>query len=257
MFLGLIVASAALIVMIVVGLAWGGVSRGQVARFARRQHLEVTPANGQQVIRYLAHTRRWRAAGVIAGVISSIAAGLPDGHVSVNFIALFAGWFIGALAAEVRMARGPVGARRVASLRPRTFRRYVGQPTWLLLPASLAVAVTVAAASIPSGHAVRQVVTLALALATTVVTMIIRNRVVSRGQRYLPPDQLAADEAIRSRSLHVLCGGGAALVLMCVANQIASPGLGTVVTFAAAILGWSVGTSRFAVPASPPAPVTV
>jgi len=240
-FLGLIVASAALIVMIVVGLAWGGVSRGQVARFARRQHLEVTPANGQQVIRYLAHTRRWRAAGVIAGVISSIAAGLPDGHVSVNFIALFAGWFIGALAAEVRMARGPVGARRVASL----------------LPASLAVAVAVAAASIPSGHAVRQVVTLALALATTVVTMIIRNRVVSRGQRYLPPDQLAADEAIRSRSLHVLCGGGAALVLMCVANQIASPGLGTVVTFAAAILGWSVGTSRFAVPASPPAPVTV
>ena len=243
--------------MIVVGMVWGGVSRGQLARFARRQRLEITPTNGEQVIRYLAHTRRWRAAGVIVGVVASVAAGLPDGRVNVNFIALFAGWFIGALAAEVRMARGPVGARRVASLSPRTFHRYVGRLTWLLLPASLAVAVTVAAVAIPHGHVVRQVVTLLVALGITIATMIIRSRVIGRAQPHLAPDALAADNAIRSRSLHALCGGGAALVLMCVADQIAAPGFPTVVTFAAAILGWSVGTSRFTVPPIPLAPVVV
>ena len=243
--------------MIVVGMVWGGVSRSQLARFARRQRLEITPTNGPQVIRYLAHTRRWRAAGAIVGVIASVAAGLPGGRVNVNFIALFAGWFIGALAAEVRMARGPIGTRRVASLHPRTFHRYVGRLTWLLLPAALTAAVAVAAVAIPHGHVVRQVVTLFLALGITIATMIIRGRVIGRGQPHLAPDALAADEAIRSRSLHVLCGGGAALVLMCVASEVASPALATFVTFAAAILGWSVGTSRFAVRASVPAPIGV
>jgi hypothetical protein len=46
--------------------------------------------------------------------------------------------------------------------------------------------------------------------------------IARRAQPLAAPDLIAADDAIRSRSLHVLSGAGAALVLFLVLNQLGS-----------------------------------
>src|SRR5688500_8851547 len=89
---------------IAIGAAGGPVSRTRVEPFARRQRLTITAANGDHVIRYLATARRWRAAGATAGILASVTAALPQGQLRVDFFLLFAGWFLGALVAEFRVA---------------------------------------------------------------------------------------------------------------------------------------------------------
>src|SRR5262249_514282 len=115
-----------LVLLIVVGLiafgatvsVYGPVARSRVRRFAQRQRLLITAANGNAVIVYLAVTRRWRAAGLATGLAISIAWSLRDNAVRLNALTLFAGWFVGALIAEARIVRRPPGERRQASLTP-------------------------------------------------------------------------------------------------------------------------------------------
>jgi hypothetical protein len=47
----------------------------------------------------------------------------------------------------------------------------------------------------------------------------VQNGILRRAQPLAEPDVIAADDAIRSRSLHVLAGGGGALVILCVTAQ--------------------------------------
>jgi hypothetical protein len=243
--IGLSVSVLGLIVALVVGQCWGPVSRGQLTRFARRQRLTITPGNGEAVIRYLAHTRRWRGAGVIIGACASVAISFEDDAVGITGWMLLAGWFAGAIIAEVRLARGPAGPRRVASLQPRTHQAYVGVLTWYAVPAALlGSAVTV----IISGRRLDQI---PLVLAATVVvtaTLIIRARILHRAQPHLPDDAAAADDAIRSRSLHALCGGAVALATQAIGVQCIIAGnsqLAFVFAYGGALLGWSVGTATF------------
>jgi hypothetical protein len=96
--------------------------------------------------------------------------------------------------------------------------------------------------------------------------------VLDRPQPVLPPDQLAADDAIRSRSLHVLAGAEATLVLYAVGFQLralrdAFPAaeaeflaIGPLISIGASMLGWIVATCPWsvrrpsdAVPATSPA----
>src|SRR5688572_10623695 len=72
-----------------VAVGAGRVDRARVAKFASRQELPITVHNGQQVIGYLATTRRWRAFGLAAGLVVSVAWFLPN--VTVNSLYLFAG----------------------------------------------------------------------------------------------------------------------------------------------------------------------
>jgi hypothetical protein len=60
----------------------------------------------------------------------------------------------------------------------------------------------------------------ALGLGVGAVTLAAARRVLRRSQPYAEPDRLAADDAIRSRSLHVLAGAGMTLVLYCVLGQL-------------------------------------
>jgi hypothetical protein len=102
----------------------------------------------------------------------------------------------------------------------------------------------------------------AAAVATVVWT--VRRRVLDRPQPMVPPDQLAADDAIRSRSLHVLAGAGATLVLYAVNHQLralrdAFPGaeaeflaVEPLITLGAPVLGWIVATRPWSVPSHPP-----
>ncbi|MFS8478022.1 MAG: hypothetical protein FWJ93_03455 [Micromonosporaceae bacterium] len=260
-----LVAFIALCVWFAVSVAGAPVARPRLERFARRHQLVVTATNGNQVIRYLATTRRWRATGLAAGLIASIGWSLAHGVFQVYFLVLFAGWFAGALIAEVRLAPAPFGPRRAASLVPRQPRAYLPRTVWALLPAAGAISLAVGAASAVGALARRPVglgaaPLFAVAMLVFVVVRTVQHRVLHRPQPVAEPDVLAADDAIRSRSLHVLAGGGTTLVLYCVLGQLAAlapalPGAATEVIevvnflgiFAVPLLGWAVAVSPWPV----------
>ena len=202
------------------------VSRERLERFARRHGLEVTTTNGEQVIRYLATTRRWRSAGLAASLVLAVAYGLLYHVLRLDFLTFFAGWFVGALIAEVRVAHLAHGPRRAASLVPRTGTAYLPEGYWRLVPRCgvLSVAATLVCVAVAvRGRPIPFWPTVAWAVAGVVITVTVRliqRRVLRRPQPVAPPEVLAADDAIRSRSLHVLSAGGATLVLYCVLGQI-------------------------------------
>lgn len=240
------------------------VSRARVERFARRQRLRITPDNGNQVIAYLATTRRWRVAGLLTAYGLALGWGVQaafhDDEGSIGLLQLLSGWFIGAIIAEARLVRRPAGERRAASLRPREPSAYLSPPARVVLPAalvaSLAVAVvTLVAAAVGLGpDGLAAVVGLAAAATVSAIVQVVRRRVLDRPQPVAPPDQVEADDAIRSRSLHVLAAAGAVLVLYAVAHQLralslAFPGAEAgflavllVLNVGAPVLGWIVAT---------------
>jgi CDP-diglyceride synthetase len=266
----LAIAFVVLTAVLVAVYTSGTVSRRRLERFAVRQRLVVTADNGNQVIRYLATTRRWRVAGFVAGLVASgVFFPRPSGNISVGaeLIVIFVGWFAGALIAEVRVEHLEHGPIRAASLQPRRPERYVRRFTWALVPAAAVIAVatgatTAAAAAMgwaePNWAWAGFWLLVALAVAATVRT--IQHAVLRRPQPLAAPDVIAADDAIRSRALCVLSAGGAALVLLMVLNQIGSVhpvGVPDSVIYAVrvygalavALFGWLVATSP-----PPPAP---
>jgi hypothetical protein len=248
-------------VVAAVGQSRAAVSRDRLARFARHHELPITVHNGDEIIRYLAVTRRWRAAGLTAGTLVSLLYSLRSDRITVDFFAMFAGWFAGALVAEMRLVQRQTGSRRAATLLPRTYRRYVGRLVWALPASALALSVglwlasavlTGRAATLVRAPFITGVAGAALAVGAVVL---IRHRVVARAQPVLPPDRLAADEAVRSRSLHVLCASGATLALYGTLVQLGAlarsgvghgvpltlTGIGVVVI---PVLGWQVATAH-------------
>jgi hypothetical protein len=211
--------------------AYGPVARSRVQRFARRQRLLVTPANGNQVIAYLAVTRRWRVAGLAAGVAVCIAWTLAVGSLRIDVVAAFAGWFAGALGAEVGMVGRALAQRRQASLSPRRVEAYLGWFSRHLLIATVVVSVATTVVALDLAHRAGRgwapvLAWFGLAMLIALLVRLTQARVLRRPQPLAEPDVLAGDDAIRSRSLHVLAGGGGALVLYCVFAQLASLGLG-------------------------------
>ncbi len=187
----------------------------------------------------------------------------------VDSLTLFAGWFAGALVAEFRLARAPFGPRRAASLSPRVPHVLSARPYRVgLLPASAAISLGVGVSTVVAVLRGQSVGPLAAGLVRHRDRRGRRGaggqrRVLNRPQRIDEPDVLAADNAVRSRSLHVLAGGGASVVLYCVLGQLAQPNpagsgmLGQAVAaiaflgiFAVPLLGYLVATSHW--PASRP-----
>lgn len=244
------------------------VSRSRLERFARRQQLQITPDNGDLVIRYLAITRRWRAGGILVAFGLGIVwlSTRIDFSGEINLLQLFAGWFAGAVLAEARLARTPAGPVRLAALQPRDPSMYLPRYAQWLVPAALAVSVALGLVTVTLAAAGRspdvRTAAVAQVAAVAVAGMVwaVGRHVLSRPQPVLPPDKLAADDAIRSRALHVLAGSGTALVLYAVISQLSAlaDGLsgqvadvigGTVfvLVFAAPLLGWFVATQPWSV----------
>ena len=229
MLMPVLAGLAALLVVLCAGsLVHEPVSRTRLELFARRQRLHITATNGNQVIAYLATTRRWRAAGLVTGILVSIAWTVANGGFAVHSLTLFAGWFAGACAAEVRSTHLSLASRRAAFLRPRRPAAYLPRPAWALLTVcvALSVAIAIATAVLAAlGDARPGVPAVFWLLAALVVAAMVRSaqlRALRRPQPLAEPDVIRADDAIRSRSLHVLAGGGAALVLYCCSGQLAA-----------------------------------
>jgi hypothetical protein len=264
----LLALAAVLMMVLVIGLVsfLGTVERGRVSRarlqmFARRHQLTVTVDNGNGVIRYLATTRRWRTTGLVVGLIASVGWALSEGAVRVDFLTLFAGWFVGALIAEIRLARTSFGPLRAASLTARVPVMYLPRLAWWLVPAFAVVSVGIAVVAQVRDSGVDPTVWLLAGAAVGVAAVVnrVQARVLRRPQPVAAADVVAADDAIRSRSLHVLTGGGATLVLYCVLGQLfaaaelaggAAAGVKGVVVLGylvVPLLGWAMATTRWRV----------
>jgi hypothetical protein len=264
--IGLLVMALALGLLVAFAAQPGTpVRRARVARFARRLRLRITPDNGNQVVAYLATTRRWRIAGVVtalAGYAWVMVVLLERDELTAGVLQILSGWFVGALIAEARLAQRPAGERRSASLRPRDPAHYLSAAARLALPTALAVSLILGVATLAAGASGEGIdgrgalLAQLAAVAVAAAVWTIRRRVLVRPQPAdLPPDRRAADDAIRSHSLHVLAGAGAALVLYAVSYQLAALGelippayAGmAIVALAAPVLGWLVATASWPV----------
>jgi hypothetical protein len=202
-------------IAVLVTVPFQEVARARVEKFAWRQQLRITVANGQVVIAYLATTRRWRGCGIIATLVGSALALytklVPSGH--FNAFTLVVGWFFGAVIAEWRVnARTAASVRRVALLVPRTESDYltgrVRSYARIVLLATLGFEI----AALVTGSNEGQAVVLLLVTAAAIGGLwLVSRRILTRPQPDTTPDVFAADEAIRSRSLHVLSGSAVAL----------------------------------------------
>jgi hypothetical protein len=193
------------------------VTRSRIVRFARRSALVLTPENGDVVVRYLSTTRRWRASGIIVGMIAQVIWSLwHDRTVTFGGLGAFAGWFAGAVIAEWRVSSVASGSRRAARLVPRRRADYLSS-TVRRMPAfaalcCLGVAVVVAVGGVANDQNVwlTLVVWLLATMVGLVVILGVQNHVLGRSQPLLAASLLAADEAIRVRSLRVLTGAAVA-----------------------------------------------
>jgi hypothetical protein len=200
--------------LLLLSLPFQVVSRARVVKLARRQSLPITVANGPIVIGYLATTRRWRGTGVLLSVVAGLLhARLTGSGSDVEGAALFAGWFVGAVVAEWRVSvhTSGVGSRR-ASLVPRRLSDYLpGHVRFAVLIAGALLLSAESAALLSNSRQPELIGWLALTLATAAVIGAVGRHILSRPQPVAADDVLAADEAIRSRSLHVLAGAALAI----------------------------------------------
>lgn len=221
-FLG--VALLALVALVVASIRAlrGRVPRRRVEEFAKLHDLMVTANNGNQVIAYRATTRRWRWFGLMVSLVVQL---MVANSFSVTVTWVLAGWFAGAIVAELRVAHLARGERAAASLVPRKSADYLPLAGRWAVPGALAVCGVVAVGAFAfdrSGSVSFGALGLwtALGFAMGLATLAAQRRVLRRPQPPAEADRIAADDAIRSRSLHVLAGSGMVLVLYCVLGQI-------------------------------------
>ena len=271
--LGVVLVVAGFLLWLAYVTAAGPVPRHRVFLFAQRQDLVVTPDNGALVIRYLATTRRWRTVGLTTGIAAAAGWALRDGEVRLDALSAFAGWFVGAVVAEWRVASASPQARPSARLAPRLLRDHVGPVGRWSPVAGLAVAVTLAtwaladAATGGDVDVTRVLGLLVLAVAALAVPGVVGRHVLERRQpAHLAPDVLAADDAVRRRSLHVLAGSALALVAWPSATLVeqvpAADGpaalLVAVIVISSVVGGWLVARTPYRLQPHPdPDPVPV
>jgi hypothetical protein len=266
-----ILVVAIVAVLVVIGLTktqgmFGPVERKRLLRFAQRQQLAITVDNGNDVIRYLATTRRWRVAGLLTSVVLSAVWGWHNHGLTFGSLQLLSGWFAGAVIAEWRIARPPAGRLRAASLQPREAAAYVSRTDRLAptIVAALTAALVMVGLFLHASHDVHLpalVTPMAAAAALAGVARLVEQRILDRPQPFTAADVVAADDAMRSRSLHVVSGAVTVLVLSCLFFQCASlaetyahtttggglNGVASIGSIVAAIAGWNMANRRWAV----------
>ncbi|GGN20183.1 hypothetical protein FHR83_001970 [Actinoplanes campanulatus] len=227
------------------------VQREAVRRFAERHGFVVTADNGARIADYLATVRRWRSAGLAAALTAYTIVDVRNNRLSVSVTFLLAGWFAGAVIAEAQLAALPPG-RPGAGLTPRTAARYLPAAQRYALPAViLAFAALAAAGGAPSGRLAA--LSAAVAVVAALVALTVR-RILLRPQPVAAAGALAADEAIRSRSLHAVTAAGTTLVAYCAADLLLRAVAGRSADLALLLIplvaigvpwwGWRHGTAR-------------
>jgi hypothetical protein len=217
-------------VIAVIGLVHGfTLPEDYLAKWGKAHGLTITPQNRPIIRRYLLRGRRIRAAGAVLGYVSfgiydfySRGAELPFGWVT----ATFAGYLLGAGAAEVWAMRPERDSVRTASLAPREITDYV--PRWAVIGVRVVPVATVIAAALwpimPDGPAPAARIEpqpdlgsiIVWAVGSVVLALFVgatARRCVTRPQPAGSEELVTVDDAIRSTALHGLHGAGLALIL--------------------------------------------
>lgn len=221
---------------IVVSVAIHGFSlpADYMKRWTKAHGIDVTEENRFVVERYLRRGRRIRTTGALAGYVGYTAYavlvnGVREGSVSWVTVT-FAGYLLGAAAAEIWTFRPTQGGVRTASLTPRKLSDYV--PRYALIGIrALPVALVALAASwrfIPTrprlGHSPLPtdllrpgpwgiVAWASFAVVLWVIVETTARRIVRRPQPVTSESLVRTDDAIRSTAMHGLMGAGLALML--------------------------------------------
>jgi hypothetical protein len=202
-----------------------------MARWSKSHKIVVDDENRAVIRRYLLHGRRIRTSGALSGVIAyaiytwASSNELPFGWIT----ATFGGYLLGAAAAEVWALRPQRGSVRSASLSPRSITDYVPRLAVLfvrLAPVITAVVLVIAPTmtyqfgpgpGFEGPDSTREWGALigwtVASLVLWVLVEVTARRIVRRPQPITSENLVAADDAIRSTSLHCLIGAGLAMML--------------------------------------------
>jgi len=219
------------------GLSMAQPTRYRVEAWSRGRGLGLTSANRPVVGYYLRTARLLRLIGAMAGtVLPGLVMLAYQGEKSAlgTFSGVawaYVGYLVGSLYAELSLAR-PTGGRRAASLAPRSLGDYLPlSHVWAQRGLAGAVVAGGAFASLldPApvvwvngfGTGAGAIVVALMALTVAVVVETLERWIVRRPQPLTRPDLVAADDAIRSHSLHSFCGSALALLVLLASAQAA------------------------------------
>jgi hypothetical protein len=218
-------------------------SEQQLVHWAHARGFELMPDNRPVVARYLRRARLLPMLGALVGVVLPTLAELAlhgelvilgfhsdgSGAPYAGPFELYIGYLLGALCAEVSMARPRDPGRRSASLVPRELDGYLPRRL-LLAQRGLGVAVVLGVivtgllpypspASEPDWSALASGA--AFFGAFTVGLEVLERWIVRRAQPFTSLSLVAADDAIRAQSVHALAGSGLALLLVALSGVFA------------------------------------
>jgi hypothetical protein len=203
-----------------------------VDEWSQAHALELTPRSRPMVHWYLHTARLLRTIGALAGFFLPPLLGSAFGSQALkdaSFPMVFVGYFAGALYAELALVR-PSSDRRVAVLAPREVGDYLPRRVRIAQVVVPAVAVVAGLAPLLLGYQrdVRSgvngsprlvgIIMAVVALVVGVALGRVERWLVQRPQPFTTPDMLAADDAIRSQSVHSVAGSGLAIILATLAT---------------------------------------
>ena len=216
-------------------LVWGLVralvppSQRALTRWAARYGLHLSDVNRSLISRYLQRTRSLQMAGAGVGWIATGVFVTGTGQFvplfGVPLMIAIAGYLLGAVIAEASFLRqlAPPTGMRSAALTPRALLDYVPRLTVWALRALPAVVVVLAVlyALTPKHAETPSDVSPTLVLAASALVVVVAfavdrllKAIVARPQPAINAELMAADDAIRARSIHALSGAGVGLVLV-------------------------------------------
>jgi hypothetical protein len=226
----------AVVVPLVLARAYARIADDVVDEWAQARGLALAPEHRPVVASYLRGARIRRTWGVVAGLLLPSVVELAftgrlqvlgfgtDGESApyAGPIWAFLGYLLGAVYAEVSLARPLDPVRRSASLVPRRLEDYL-PPRLLRAQRALGVAVVlgiVAAGLVPYPSSFATPDWFGLAgggaffAAFAVGLEALERWLVRRRQPFTSPSLVAIDDAIRAQAVHALAGSGLALLLV-------------------------------------------
>jgi hypothetical protein len=217
------------LVLVALSRAYGEVDDDFLVEWSAAHALALTPANRPMVRWYLRNARVLRTWGVLAGIglppLAFAAFGIGETRVPQDWTWIFVGYLVGALYAELSLVRPRGAGPRSASVVPRDLDQYL-PARMLRAQRGVGLAAVIGAfvvGGLPYGERSQgaeppntaMILVLGLIAAAFAVGLERLQRwLIERPQPFTDPELLAADDAIRSQSVHSLAGSGIAVLLL-------------------------------------------
>ena len=221
-------------VLAAVMLTWSifkaAVNREEIDQWASRRGLTLTEQNSPVIADYLVRTRKYRLKGALIGLVIPFQLGVVGLEMAL-------GYLLGALYAEFTQERPVDSGTRAATLAPRSVEDYL--PSYVLVvlravSASMAVLMPLYLwGPAREGSGAPQVSAILGGAYAAVLPLVIEyllRRMVAQPQPALSGDLLAADDAIRSSSIHAVAGAGACASMLLLGTFSAVTGLTSDIT---------------------------